>query len=325
MALSIRTKLTLAFTVMVVPLIVIVGLEYYNQRIIYNTLKKVSVISEEMQRVSRLGLTVEMALMPANDYIITGDPSYKKEFERLSSDVDGYLGEVEELLRRVEAHDFSPEIEKEKEVLDFAKEAWGNIKDISDRIFAVSDPVGDKGVAALMKEMDYRWAVPLIRKLRAWHDYNMGEYASAKAAAERARRESLYIFTSGAVFFALLGALFGSFFSRRFTRPIMDLRAGVEEIARGNLDHRVEIRTGDEIEELAEGFNGMGEKLKEFYALLEKKVRERTEELEAKIDELERFRKATVQRELLMKELKEAIKNLSAKIEKVNRTKGEKD
>jgi signal transduction histidine kinase len=46
------------------------------------------------------------------------------------------------------------------------------------------------------------------------------------------------------------------------------------------LDHRIEVRTGDELEALATEFNRMTAQLQESYAGLEQKVEERTRELE---------------------------------------------
>ena len=43
----------------------------------------------------------------------------------------------------------------------------------------------------------------------------------------------------------------------RMVKPIRALEAGVAQIGAGALGHRVEVRTGDELETLAEGFNRM--------------------------------------------------------------------
>ncbi|MDP2707172.1 MAG: NahK/ErcS family hybrid sensor histidine kinase/response regulator, partial [Burkholderiales bacterium] len=48
----------------------------------------------------------------------------------------------------------------------------------------------------------------------------------------------------------------------------------------GALDHRLEIRTGDELESLAEQFNHMAAQLQESYANLEQKIEDRTRQLE---------------------------------------------
>ncbi|MDO8603140.1 MAG: ATP-binding protein [Candidatus Omnitrophota bacterium] len=67
--------------------------------------------------------------------------------------------------------------------------------------------------------------------------------------------------------------------TKSITNPIQELHNGAELIGRGNLDYRLNIKTGDEIEELAEGFNKMAGELKGLYTNLENKVRERTEQL----------------------------------------------
>ena len=62
--------------------------------------------------------------------------------------------------------------------------------------------------------------------------------------------------------------------SRRISRPIQELRQTVRTIRGCNLDHRAEITTGDELEDLAE----VTEALQISYATLEQKVKQRTEE-----------------------------------------------
>jgi sigma-B regulation protein RsbU (phosphoserine phosphatase) len=52
-------------------------------------------------------------------------------------------------------------------------------------------------------------------------------------------------------------------FSRTFTRPLGDLAGVAERLAAGDYSARVDIRTGDEFEELGEIFNGIGPKLRE--------------------------------------------------------------
>jgi signal transduction histidine kinase len=75
-------------------------------------------------------------------------------------------------------------------------------------------------------------------------------------------------------------ALLASFFvARRVVRPLEMLRQRVEQIGSGDLSARLEIKTGDEIEILADEFNRMAAHLKEAYTGLEQKVAERTQAL----------------------------------------------
>lgn len=67
--------------------------------------------------------------------------------------------------------------------------------------------------------------------------------------------------------------------TKSITSPIQELHKGAELIGHGNLDYRLKIKTGDEIEELAEGFNRMAAELKSLYTDLENKVKERTSQL----------------------------------------------
>ena len=96
-------------------------------------------------------------------------------------------------------------------------------------------------------------------------------YASLYQALQR-----LAIVLLAASIFAVLA---GIFLARRMVVPIQALRAGAARIGSGDLAQRISIRTGDELEGLADQFNDMGARLQESYADLEQKVEQRTAEL----------------------------------------------
>src|SRR5688572_3485677 len=75
----------------------------------------------------------------------------------------------------------------------------------------------------------------------------------------------------------------------RIFSPVSLLTKGTEQVMGGNLDFKLDVRTGDELEVLAERFNAMGAALRAERASLENKVHERTKALEAaQRQELER-------------------------------------
>ncbi len=81
--------------------------------------------------------------------------------------------------------------------------------------------------------------------------------------------------------------------SRRVLRPVEVLRRGAARIGAGALDHRIDVRTGDELEALGEEFNRMAARLQESYTSLEQKVDQRTHELSGlnqKLDEASRHK-----------------------------------
>ncbi len=102
-------------------------------------------------------------------------------------------------------------------------------------------------------------------------------YASLYLALQR-----LAIVLAGASIFAVLA---GIFLARRMVGPIQALRAGAERIGGGDFAQRISIRTGDELEGLANQFNDMGARLQESYADLEQKVESRTAELSESLEQ----------------------------------------
>jgi signal transduction histidine kinase len=77
----------------------------------------------------------------------------------------------------------------------------------------------------------------------------------------------------------LLSVLASLVVARRMTTPIHALEAGAARIGAGALDQRIDVKTGDELEGLADQFNRMAGQLQESYANLERKVEDRTSEL----------------------------------------------
>lgn len=143
---------------------------------------------------------------------------------------------------------------------------------------------------------------------------------------------------------SLIGISF--YVAGRITKPLDELKKGADIVGKGDLGHRIDIKSKNEIGQLAEAFNEMANKLRGSYSSLEEKVRQRTEELEKakvslevkvkertkeleeakasleqqvaqrteelkeKLDVLEQFRTATEGREFEMIKLKQRIEKL---------------
>lgn len=60
---------------------------------------------------------------------------------------------------------------------------------------------------------------------------------------------------------AIVAALAGYLFAKRITSPLKELAAASNKIAEGDFSHRVDIATGDEIDQLAVSFNSMAENI----------------------------------------------------------------
>ena len=84
----------------------------------------------------------------------------------------------------------------------------------------------------------------------------------------------------------LLAVIAGIWLARQMVVPIRALQVGAQQLEASEFGHRIEVRSGDEISDLADHFNRMAEQLRESYARLEQKVEERTRALEQKGREL---------------------------------------
>ncbi len=122
--------------------------------------------------------------------------------------------------------------------------------------------------AALIPSLD--WAVILERPIKEAYE---------TLYASMFRTATLLLVGLGMALFASL------FIARRVIRPLATLREGAERIGSGDLSYRLEVKTGDEIETLADEFNKMTQQLQESYAGLEQKVEARTKELSEALEQ----------------------------------------
>lgn len=104
-------------------------------------------------------------------------------------------------------------------------------------------------------------------------------------------------------------------------RSLHKLQIGVAEIGAGDLNYHLDIKTNDEIEQLANNFNQMTSKLSDFYQSLESRVTERTTELFQMNQDLEteiadrkqteiKLKKSQVQLTLKAQELEKTLREL---------------
>jgi signal transduction histidine kinase len=84
----------------------------------------------------------------------------------------------------------------------------------------------------------------------------------------------------------LLAVLIGVLMARHMIVPIRALQFGAQQLETSDFGHRIDVRTGDEIEDLANHFNRMADQLQGSYSRLEQKVAERTRDLARSVAEL---------------------------------------
>jgi signal transduction histidine kinase len=116
-----------------------------------------------------------------------------------------------------------------------------------------------------------------------WHVFVEQPLAEAFAPLYSSILRTVVLLIAGLVLAVVASLLL----ARRMVTPIETLQAGAARIGSGDLDQPIEVRTGDELQSLAEEFNRMTEQLRESYAGLERKVEERTHDLNVVLEQLE--------------------------------------
>jgi len=108
-----------------------------------------------------------------------------------------------------------------------------------------------------------------------WIVFVQSPLAEALATVYKSLWQTLALLGLGLVLALIVGGLL----ARRLVAPIRRLQRGAERLGAGDLSQRLDIRTGDEIETLADRFNQMAGSIQESYDTLEAKVETRTKDL----------------------------------------------
>jgi PAS domain S-box-containing protein len=147
--------------------------------------------------------------------------------------------------------------------------------EISQKAIRSKEPLIQSFYSVEMKKPVLDIAIPVYIKESAekWGTVRIG--LSLERMHEQISRTRLNLLLLGgfAIFIGIMGSVF---FARRITHPISKLVDTTISAARGNLDLSIDIRTGDEIEELGHNFNYMIEQIRLQRTELEKRLREIT-------------------------------------------------
>ncbi len=113
------------------------------------------------------------------------------------------------------------------------------------------------------------------------------------------RKNKINTLVYGASFIVLISVFLCFILWKFVTKPLSLLEEGMKNIARGNLDHRVDLRTKDEMGLLAETFNSMAQELKESRHKLEEWTKCLEEEVQKKTIEIKKAQEQLMNAEKL--------------------------
>jgi diguanylate cyclase (GGDEF)-like protein/PAS domain S-box-containing protein len=275
MRISIAKKIIIFFLAVIIVFLALAGSSFYVIQTLHGTLREMNILTERVHIAGDIQVKVTGLLVPVNHYVITGDISTRDTFDDIVNDISRLFTVLRslqgkahgELARKVE----SSAISYGEKGLD---------------ILYIENPVGNRETLALVKELNALGNV-LAREAEELHILSVNEINEMENAASRLiRRSTVVTLTASSIL--LLFVIPFYYHQRRFViAPILKLHEGAGMIARGDLGLRLDIKTGDELEELAHEFNRMAASLEG----ARKELDGRISELSALSSDLERANK----------------------------------
>ncbi|CQR70717.1 Methyl-accepting chemotaxis protein McpA [Sporomusa ovata DSM 2662] len=202
--------------------------------------------SQIQQRIAKTRLTLEQVVMPANDYLITGDVTERKNFEELSEQLETNLRELENL-------SLTP---AELTIVQEFRRDWQEIKPDAVQILNLANPVGNFAGGDIMERMDAETerASGEIDKLDQIYE-NLA--ASSYRQAEDNRGKVVVGFAINTLVIVLLVVGSGYYAITRIVRPLREVAGLIEDLgdSGGDLTRRIHSKTGDEMEDIADATN----------------------------------------------------------------------
>jgi len=236
------------------------------------------------------------ASIKAIEYSLRGEERDKKK----TIEALGKLGTHLDAFEKAEGREVDRERQLEHAVA---------IQDVSDKItfykIRVNEYVALKDQGASLKELFakeqelHKARRELIHILYQNTRREQEELAQALARTKSNITNGVMIISIFSLASVFLAILIGLFISRSISKPIKELGNAAGEIGKGNLDTKIDIRSSDEIGQLANSFNKMAGDLAIYQKHLEELVEGRTvqlrtanEQLQQEINERKRMEEA---------------------------------
>ncbi|GMR04754.1 MAG: hypothetical protein BMS9Abin23_0660 [Thermodesulfobacteriota bacterium] len=269
MSIRIRTKILISFGSVGLVMFLLVAVIFYEKTILFNELTTFEGEMELVKGLADLQLALDRVLMPPNFYLSTGDVGELERFKSLTEETEKALITIEAAAGR------SPE---RTALYRNTVARYGELKRLSQELFAIQDPVGNKKGVMLMRRLDALSQDIIINYLDRLIDFEKEDIKRMTVESTASMRKVDIFILAGVITAVALFLFFTLYLFRSILRPILEFRKGAKKLGE-DLDYRIEIRDGVEINLLAKEFNKMGDRLKNLYTDLEKKVDERTREL----------------------------------------------
>ena len=252
---TIARKLWLGFGVLVLIFVLACLVIFLIERSVSRAFDE-TVRVEEPTRAASYEMEINVAEMARDvlDYLDTGEARYRERFEDNRADFERFKGRYDALVDTERG-------EKQGDRIDALYEEYAALgENLTD-----SEPSGARGGALgpderrfleLQAELD----AVFDEEVQPWTAQQLKESERAAEDAIRGVYVTLALLLLGGL---LVGGLAAYLINRGIIGSVRGLREGAERVGRGDLDHRIELGTTDELGTVAAAFNAMLDKRRE--------------------------------------------------------------
>lgn len=251
---TLRQKLLLAFSAMILPLLVIGGLTWWTIREENLALQRLEAGMGKVRIFVELESTINRQIRDIRDYLTGWDAGAKDEFEWL----DRVTYELMEEWKRAVSHPEDVQLAIELERLHDEVSALGH------RAFTLYDTQREQEAIQLVHdEIDGRLLPDIEKTIRTIYRTSRAHHVKeAFQRLEDIEGSTRMILIFSVLVFAVFGVFFAILISRSLAQPVEELKRAMDIVGGGRLEHTIEVRSKDEIGELARSFTEMTDKLK---------------------------------------------------------------
>ncbi|MFH1942528.1 MAG: MCP four helix bundle domain-containing protein, partial [bacterium] len=273
MKLNLRIKLIGGFIIILFLMVVVGGLGIYTSKTIQNRLERA--VEQDVKAANILGdVARRVGFIHSNSqlHLIT----------RSIDDMDRYESEIADWDSKINTDlDFLENTFKDRATLDELAEfraAWDTYLRIwREQVVPLSRANRDKEAFALIRKRGTagKAAREAMFKLDELHNTNVVAASHRLELAEQDFRKSQRIALAVVLVAITLGLIFGIKHSSHIAGAVNTVSKAARLVAAGDFNQRVTVKTGDEIESMADSFNTMTGKMKKMVEELQNEITER--------------------------------------------------
>ncbi|MFA5859238.1 MAG: ATP-binding protein [Elusimicrobiota bacterium] len=249
---SIRKKLILAFSGLVAGIVIIAGILFWLGQKGNEYLSTALRAYSEMVTVREIQFSIDKQWKSFNFYLILGETEELNNFNEFNNTVQVKFNEWQLLARD----------NRDVEAIAKVKLCYNDFYSMATNIIGIYKQ-GKRELVLVMVDTELmKLSDHVIKEVKSLVEEKNQALQKSQQKMAGLGRMSVTVSIITSIISLVWSMIMSLYIFRSIADPLLVLRTGAKLIGEGNLDHKIVIKSKDEIGELAEAFNGMVDSLK---------------------------------------------------------------